>query len=81
MTPVGISLNSCYDVHLMAWDQTYSVMGYFKILFEENQYLNIVYEPYHLNASEMCHSVLGCMKKNSTRISQNEQQHSFLPQL
>lgn len=31
-------------------------------MFEENQYLNVIYEPYHLNASEMCHSVLGCMK-------------------
>lgn len=32
-------------------------------MFEENQYLNIIYEPYHLNALGMCHSVLGYVRK------------------
>lgn len=32
-------------------------------MFEKNQYLNIIYEPYHLNALGMCHSVLGYVRK------------------
>lgn len=32
-------------------------------MFEENRYLNLVYEPYHLNALGMCHSVLGYIRK------------------